>query len=62
MCFPWRIFPVILFYHRCSHVFSEEAMSFLPDKVHVVSVPGSGRPQHVFPPQHQNSQALLLQL
>lgn len=37
-------------------------MSFLPDEVHVVSLPGSGGPQHVFPPQHQNSEALMLQL
>lgn len=37
-------------------------MSFLPDEIHVVSLPGSGGPQHVFPPQHQDSEAPTLQL
>lgn len=37
-------------------------MSFLPDEVHVVLVPGSGGLQHVFSPQYQNIQALALQL
>lgn len=66
MCFLWSIFHVMFFFCgfiiRRSHVFSEKAMSFLPDEVHVVSLPGSGGPQHVFPPQHQNSEALMLQL
>lgn len=45
-----------------SHVFSEEAVSLLLYEGHVVSEPGPGGPQHVFPPQHQNAQALAFQL
>jgi len=45
-----------------SHVFSEEAVSLLLDEIHVVFVPGPGGPQHVSPAQHQDIQALSLQL
>lgn len=46
----------------CSHVFSKEAMSLLLYQVHVVSEPGLGGPQHMFPSQHQKGQALMFQL
>lgn len=37
-------------------------MGLLLYEVHVVCHPGPGGMQHVSPPQHQNSQALVLQL
>lgn len=60
--FSVKCIPRSSFTAMHSHVFSKEAMCFLLDKIHVVSLPGSGGSQHVFPPQHQNSQALMLKL
>lgn len=37
-------------------------MRLLLDETHVVSVPGSGGHQHVFPPQYQDAEILTLKL
>lgn len=59
-CCSFYIIVIIIIIIRCSHIVGKETVGLLLDEVHVVSVPGSGGLQHVFPSQHQDSQALMV--